>query len=231
MHGQPGIAAEREPSRVFGTRDAFLANMIRHSSPRFDRASVQPLPLVKIDARRHVPLDPVRTRLGVGVGFIDHAAGAPLRARDSYPPPAAAYEPAPVYEPVPSRSAQSRAWNEQAPAWEDRSTPLEGMARPSQAPVNLPLQSRGKTIALAVGLFVAFAAICISIIATGISSTVSLPVSTGPGAQPATHANAPAAPATDSTSATSLPAAGFGAGAPKIVTPGAPRRSDIVEKH
>ena len=181
-------------------------------------------------------MSPVRTRLGVGVGFIDHAAGAPLEARDSVPPPSPPqpplYAPAPAYARAPRASVQSRAWSEQAPAWEDRSTPLEGMARPSQAPVNLPLQSRAKTIALAVSLFVAFAAICISIIATGISSTVSLPLSSGPGAQPAApHANAAVAPATDSTSATSLPAAGFGAGAPKIVTPGAPRRSDIVEKH
>lgn len=213
-----------------------MAPMIRHPSPRSDRASMQPLPLVRIDARRHVPMDPVRTRLGVGIGFIDHAAGAPLQERDSvppaYPPEAPAYTPA--YEPAPSVPSQSRAWSEQAPRWDDWSTPFEGMARPSQAPVNLPLQSRAKMVALVVGLFVAFAAICISIIATGISAPVSLPLSTGPGAQPGTPATqggpvAPVvAPATDSTSTTSLPAAGLGAGAAKVVTPGAPQRSDIV---
>jgi hypothetical protein len=210
----------------------FIAFMIRHPSPRSDRASMQPLPLVRIDARRHVPMDAVRTRLGVGVGFIDHAAGTPLKQRDSVPPPSPPQAPAYAYEPAPRVYGQSRAWNEQAPGADDWSMPFEGMARPSQAPVSLPLQSRAKMIALAVGLFVAFAAICISIIATGISSTVSLPLSTGPGVQPRTPAAqtgtvAPAA-APDSTSATSLPAAGFGAGAAKVVTPGAPRRSDIV---
>jgi hypothetical protein len=173
-----------------------------------------------------MPMDPVRTRLGVGVGFIDHAAGTPLKERDSVPPP---YPPqAPAYTPAPGPSEQSRAWSEQAPRWDDWSAPFEGMARPSQAPVSLPLQSRTKMIALAVGLFVAFAAICISIIATGISSPVSLPLSSGPGVQSATPVVPAAPPATDSTSATTLPAAGLGAGAAKVVTPGAPRRSDIV---
>jgi cell division protein FtsN len=107
------------------------------------------------------------------------------------------------------------------------------MARPSQAPVDLPMRSYGKIIAIAAAVLVAFVAIAVSIVATGISSTISLPHSAAEPAAPTQPARVgvvtrAAEATTESTAVTQLPAAGFGAGAVKPVTPGAPRRSDIV---
>ena len=175
-------------------------------------------------------MEVARTQLGVGVGFMDHAAGVPLRERDSDPPPYA--PPPPSYAPNPS--VQSGAWRAQAQPWNEWSTQFEGMARPSEVPVDLPMRSYGKVIAIAAAVLVAFVAIAVSVVATGISSTISLPHSAAEPAAPTEPARVgvatPATAATtDSTAITLLPAAAFGAGAAKPVTPGAPRRADIVQ--
>lgn len=212
--------------------------MMRHHSPRSERGAVESFPLVKI-VGRHVPVDTTRTRLGVGPDSIDHAAGLPLDQRDSSPPPSnEAYS---SYEPAPS----SQSWAHQEPALQyrdDWSTPFDRMA--ADAPVQLPLDSRMKTFAIAVVLFLVFGAICVSIVATGISSTVAGPHSAAPVPPPAARAatatqvgalspasaqaNPSEDPATNSKPVTTLPAAGFGAGAPKVVRPGAPVRTDFV---
>jgi hypothetical protein len=114
----------------------------------------------------------------------------------------------------------------------------------ADAPVQLPLDSRMKTLAIAAVLFLVLGAICVSIIATGISSTVSLPLGAAPVPPPAARATtatqmgslspaaAQASPsedlATNPKPVTTLPAAGLGAGAPKVVRPGAPARTDFV---
>jgi hypothetical protein len=89
-----------------------------------------------------MPPDPVRTRIGVGEAFIDHAAGMPLQARRPSLPPSADY--ANVH------SANGFQWTED--------------------PVDLPLRSRTKTYVIVAALIAAFIAVLVSVVWAGGSS-------------------------------------------------------------
>jgi hypothetical protein len=147
---------------------------------------MQPSHLVSIETRRHIVPNPKRTQLGVGDAFIDHAAGMPLDARHSEPPPFrgpvgdSSMPPPPGVVP---RYAQS--WDDEASVHD--AAMLHARNRVNDAPVDLPLKPRWTTYAIVATIVLAFAAVGLSIALSGRTHTIE-------GAVPA-EAPRPAAPA------------------------------------
>jgi hypothetical protein len=141
--------------------------------------------LIAIDSRRHIPKDATRTRLGIGDQFIDHAAGKPLSARQSFagiPAPAddaghsvagratsRHYVIAPVHP-----GSSSEDWAD-APSLHDRQK-LSEVLHANEAPVDLPLRSRARTYLVIAGIVVAFIAMLAGTFFAGATSQVKEPV-------------------------------------------------------
>jgi hypothetical protein len=155
---------------------------------------VQPSRLVSIDSRKHIPKDATRTRLGVGDQFFDHAAGRSLGARQSFQGISS-----PAEEPRYAHGVQSSAagrhyviapvapndWEDQ-PSLHDRQR-LRDVMEANEAPVELPLRSRGKMYLVVAGLLVAFIAMLAGTFLAGATSQLrdSKPAITPPPAQEA----------------------------------------------
>jgi hypothetical protein len=149
------------------------------SAHRSHDSRVQPFRLVSIDARRHVPRDPTRTRIGVGDQFIDHAAGKPLNARQTSPR-IAATEGAPRYVHG-VRDSQDGRHYVIAPVspddWEDQPNLHDGqrlrdVLDANEAPVELPLRPRARMYLVVAGLLVAFIAMLAGTFFAGATSRV-----------------------------------------------------------
>jgi hypothetical protein len=150
-------------------RDAIANGIMRHSTHR--SARVEPIPLITINTRKLVLADPVKTRIGVGNMFIDHAAGLPLRSRVQSAPPAARH---PVFYP------------QSASAWDDvarvRDTPVlrQQPWRGVDAPVRLPMRSGVLALLGMIALIAAFAGVLASVYLAGRSATAVHPESATP---------------------------------------------------
>jgi hypothetical protein len=148
------------------------------SAHRSPDPRVQPSRLVSIDSRRHIPKTATRTRLGVGDQLIDHAAGKPLDARQSFPGIPA--PPEPRYADGARNSATGRHyviapvapsdWEDQ-PSLHDRQR-LRDVMDANEAPVDLPLRSRTKMYLVVAGLVVGFIAVLAGTFFAGASSQV-----------------------------------------------------------
>jgi len=164
------------------------------SAHRAPDPRVHPSRLIPIE-RRHIPKDATRTRLGVGDQFIDHAAGKPLSARQSFPGiPAPGDDPRDSmserptgrhYVIAPVHPGSSDDWAD-APSLHDGER-LRDVLHANDAPVDLPLRSRGKTYLVVVGVVAAFIGILVATFFAGATSRVEAPAS-----EPATES--PAAP-------------------------------------
>ncbi|HEY6558513.1 MAG TPA: hypothetical protein VI072_14625 [Polyangiaceae bacterium] len=156
---------------------------MRHSST----SNYQPLermPVVSVESR-HFVSDPVRTRMGVGEAFIDHAAGMPRSARRPSLTPFAtqsvAYAPA-SGRPVDSREyAERRNYGEAAPQFAF-----------TDEPVDLPLRSPTKSYVMMGAVIVAFLAVFLTV---ALSGGRVAPPSDAPGEVTAPPARAAAQPA------------------------------------
>jgi hypothetical protein len=156
---------------------------MRHysSSPSF--TPMKPIPLVSIDTRKHLLPDPVRTRLGVGEAFIDHAAGMPLRVRRSAPPVAPVMASMASYAPPGS----ANVWDERENVHDPNL--LRQPIFANDDPVDLPLQSRTTAYVTMVALIVALLGVVGAILMGG-RSTASADATGDPessGSIPAVH--------------------------------------------
>jgi hypothetical protein len=129
---------------------------------------LQSKPIVSVDARHWVP-NPVRTRLGVGETFIDHAAGMPLPLRRSsvarvpFTPHEARY---PLHE-MNAALAPSSLRSAPMPSNIDGMYALQAPNRGLDEPVDLPLRSSRTTYAAVAALVIAFVAVLATVVLAG----------------------------------------------------------------
>jgi hypothetical protein len=166
-----------------------------NSMPGF--ASMGPMPVVSIDRMRHLVPKPVRTRLGVGEAFIDHAAGAPLESRRASAPPlapamilAASAPPAssPALNMMNAFHGAGARENVYDPRTQEENV-LGQSAAPVQFwstddPVELPLRSPRTTYVVVAALIAAFVAVLLSVVFAGGSRASSAATETPEAIQP-----------------------------------------------
>ncbi len=114
-------------------------------------APLEPVPLLRISTRKHIPAEPARTRLGIGERLLDQAAGVPYSD--------AVFTRFDRSSPQPVRLERSRASLEHL-EW-----------RAEDAPVRLPMRSTGWIALAAISLVVLLVAMCVSVAEAGGSPT------------------------------------------------------------
>lgn len=124
-----------------------------------DFPSVEAMPVVSIDTRKHLLPNSVKTRLGVGEAIIDHAAGIPLRSRRSPIPPLAPRTA--LYAPPTSSNVLDTHSNLSAPKL------LRERFLAYDEPVELPLRSSGAGYVLLATLIAAFVGVLVSVVLKG----------------------------------------------------------------
>lgn len=135
--------------------------------------------------RKHLLPAPVRTRVGVGEAFIDHAAGMPLRARESIapaPPVSTATYATPAFAAALATPVHE-SWYAQANA--DALNPSHEYAYREyryvdDEPVDLPLRPHAKSYAVIAALVAAFVVVLVSVVLAGSRMASS-------GSEPETH--------------------------------------------
>ena len=117
------------------------------------------MPVVSVESR-HFVSDPVRTRMGVGEAFIDHAAGMPHSSRHPSLTPFATQSIA--YAPVSGRAIDSREYAESRHYGE--SAPQFAF---TDEPVDLPLRSPTRSYVMIGAVIVAFLAVFLTVALSG----------------------------------------------------------------
>jgi hypothetical protein len=146
---------------------------------QYSTSNFQPLermPVVSVESR-HFVADPVRTRMGVGEAFIDHAAGMPHSSRRPSLTPFATQSLA--YAPASGHAIDSHGYGYVERRNHGQDAPQFAF---TDEPVDLPLRSPTKSYVMIGAVIVAFLAVFLTVALSGGRAT---PASDAPAGAPA----------------------------------------------